>query len=72
MTDNLMTVRLTTYLSGHGIYAEPGQEVTLPASVAQRLIATGQAELVQREVETHSLDTSHRSPQRRRLRPPPA
>jgi hypothetical protein len=72
MTDKLMTVRLTTYLSGHGIYAEPGQEVTLPTSVAQRLIATGQAELVQHEVETHSLDTSHRSPHRRRLRPPPA
>jgi hypothetical protein len=72
MSDNLVTVRLTTYLSGHGIYAEPGQEVVLPASVAQRLIATGQAELVQREIETHSLDTSHRQPQRRRLRHPPA
>jgi hypothetical protein len=72
MTDKLMTVRLTTYLSGHGIYAEPGQEVVLPASVAQRLIATGQAEPVQREIETHTIDISHRTPHRKRWRPPPA
>ena len=72
MNEITLTVRLTTYLSGHGIYAEPGQEVVLPASVAQRLIATGQAEPVQREVETHSLYTSQRQPSRKRLRPPPA
>lgn len=58
-----MRIRLLTDRAGYGFYQRHGEEIEVSAEEGRRLLAAGQAELVERTIETAAID--HRTKERR-------
>jgi hypothetical protein len=62
-----MKVRLTTDRAGHGYTQYAGQEIDVATEEGGRMITSGQAELIEKRIETAAID--HRSRERRNQKP---